>query len=118
MNENTSSNKMSRLALGLAFLVAVAGLVAAGVYFRDSQRLQVRLDTATKELQQTQSDLERVKSESEKAASDLAAIRRRAEGMSELETARLKLAAMMAHGLGNDHPAVRELTSKISEFQK
>jgi uncharacterized protein HemX len=118
MNKNTSPKKTSSIALGLAVLVAVTAGTAAGIYFRHSQRLQVRLDITTKELQQTKSDLERAKSKSEKAASDLAATRSKAESMSELEITRLKLGAMMAAGLGNDHPAVRDLTRKISEFQK
>ena len=118
MNEDTSSNKITGLALVLAILLALIAGLAAGVSFRQSHRLQVRLDATTKELHQAQSDLKRVRGESEKAAGDLAKIQQRSAGLTELENARLKLANMMAHGLAQDHPAVRELTSKISELQK
>jgi septal ring factor EnvC (AmiA/AmiB activator) len=125
MNENTSANKTSRLVLVLAILVALAGITTVGNSYRHSHRLQVRLDDATKELQQARNELQRTGSELEHVTSALEKTKReldlilpRVDDSPKLAMARLKYASLRGLLDSTDLPPVREQARKIVELER
>lgn len=60
-----STKKTSRLPIVLAALIALVGLTVAMGSFQQARSLQAQLATATRELHEARSDLERAKTESQ-----------------------------------------------------
>jgi hypothetical protein len=130
MNENTSANKTSRLVLGLAILIALAGVTTVGISYRHSHRLQARLDRTTKELQQTRSELEQSKSASEQTAIHLAKIEPRHAAnietgpaaektalLNQLHAAEAELSAMRQL-FAENHPKMQQMIKHVERLQK
>ena len=101
-----------------------------GIFYRHSHRLQVRLDRTTKELQQTQSELEHIKSASDQTAIHLAKIESRDAASSEVATvadqtrllkelnaAEANLAEMRLI-FTEEHPKMQLMIKRVETLQK